>query len=147
VQPGMEVHGDAAMLRQLVDNLLGNAVKYVAPGVRPHIIVSGQQTGSFLLVTVDDNGIGVPPEQRRSIFENFQRAATGYSGIGIGLAICQRIVARHGGTITVEDNPHGKGSRFAVTLPLPVGHPSLAGIPAEELATTPVGEPDQKTPS
>jgi signal transduction histidine kinase len=134
VQPDMWVRADAAMMRQLLDNLIGNAVKYVAPGVRPHIIVSGQRDGDNLLVTVDDNGIGVPPEQRRSIFENFQRAAFEYTGTGIGLAICQRIVERHGGTILVEDNPHGEGSRFALTLPVVSVVPVLAPAPAEEEA-------------
>ncbi len=117
VQPGMWVRADASMMRQLLDNLIGNAVKYVAPGVRPHIIVNAEPDGDNLVVTVDDNGIGVAPEQRRMIFENFQRAATEYTGTGIGLAICQRIVERHGGSIIVEDNPHGSGSRFALTLP------------------------------
>ncbi len=134
VQPDMWVRADTAMMRQLLDNLIGNAVKYVAPGVRPHIIVSGQRDGDNLLVTVDDNGIGVPPEQRRSIFENFQRAAFEYTGTGIGLAICQRIVERHGGTILVEDNPHGEGSRFALTLPGVSVAPVLAATPAEDEA-------------
>jgi signal transduction histidine kinase/integral membrane sensor domain MASE1 len=134
VQPDMWVRADAAMMRQLLDNLIGNAVKYVAPGVRPHIIVSAQRDGDNLLVTVDDNGIGVPPEQRRNIFENFQRAAYEYTGTGIGLAICQRIVERHGGTILVEDNPHGEGSRFALTLPGVSVVPVLAAAPAEEEA-------------
>jgi signal transduction histidine kinase len=129
----MWVRADAAMMRQLLDNLIGNAVKYVAPGVRPHIIISAQQDGDNLLLTVDDNGIGVPPEQRRSIFENFQRAAYEYTGTGIGLAICQRIVERHGGSIMVEGNPHGDGSRFSLTLPGVVTAPALAA-PVDESA-------------
>ncbi len=92
-----------------------------------------QRDGDNLLVTVDDNGIGVPPEQRRIIFENFQRAATEYTGTGIGLAICQRIVERHGGSILVEDNPHGDGSRFALTLPGVTAPAALPG-PAEDEA-------------
>jgi signal transduction histidine kinase/integral membrane sensor domain MASE1 len=133
VQPDMRVRADAAMMRQLLDNLIGNAVKYVAPGIRPHIIVSAQQDGDNVLLTVDDNGIGVPPEQRRSIFENFQRAALEYTGTGIGLAICQRIVERHGGRIVVEDNPHGDGSRFALTLPGVATEPALVA-PVDESA-------------
>ena len=82
VQDGMQVHGDASMLRQLADNLLGNAIKYVAPGVRPNIIVNGETEGDLLRISVDDNGIGVPPELRRSIFENFRRGATDYTGTG-----------------------------------------------------------------
>ncbi len=133
VQPDMWVRADAAMMRQLLDNLIGNAVKYVAPGIRPHIIVSAERSGDNLLVTVDDNGIGVPDDQRRSIFENFQRAAVEYTGTGIGLAICQRIVERHGGTILVEDNPHGHGSRFSFTLP-GVATPALTTAPSEDEA-------------
>jgi signal transduction histidine kinase len=126
VQADMWVRADPAMMRQLLDNLMGNAVKYVAPGVRPHIIVNATPEGDRLRVTVDDNGIGVPVELRRTIFENFQRAAIEYTGTGIGLAICQRIVERHGGSITVEDNPHGSGSRFALTLP------GVASVPVVE---------------
>jgi nitrogen-specific signal transduction histidine kinase/integral membrane sensor domain MASE1 len=136
VQPDMRVMADTAMMRQLLDNLIGNAVKYVAPGVRPHIIISAQHDGDNMLLTVDDNGIGVPPEQRRSIFENFQRAALEYTGTGIGLAICQRIVERHGGRIVVEDNPHGDGSRFALTLPGVATAPALAA-PVDESAPRP----------
>ena len=131
VQEGLEVNGDASMLRQLFDNLIGNAIKYVAPGVRPHIIVGGAADGDFVRITVDDNGIGVPPEQRRNIFENFQRVATDYTGTGIGLAICARIVGRHGGTISVEDNPHGQGSRFTLTIPAMSAEPvDVAGAAA-----------------
>ncbi len=118
VQPGLQVFADVALTRQLLDNLIGNAVKYVAPGTRPRIDVSAVDRGDFVCVMVCDNGIGVPPDRRRDIFENFQRAHVGdYSGTGIGLAICQRIVERHGGTIEVEDNPFGHGSLFSFTLP------------------------------
>jgi signal transduction histidine kinase len=137
VQEGLLVNGDASMLRQLFDNLLGNAVKYVAPGVRPQITVSGALEGEFVRITVDDNGIGVPPEQRRNIFENFQRVATDYSGTGIGLAICARIVGRHGGTIAVEDNPQGSGSRFTLTLPAMVEE--AVELPVEEFSVVELG--------
>jgi signal transduction histidine kinase len=147
VQPGLEVNGDASMLRQLFDNLIGNAVKYVAPGVRPHIIVNGSPEGEFMRVTVDDNGIGVPPEQRRNIFENFQRAATDYSGTGIGLAICARIVGRHGGTIAVEDNPHGDGSRFTMTLPATVTETETIVLPEQAVDETPRAAPSSAEPA
>ena len=117
VSPGMEVRGDAALMRQLLDNLIGNAVKYVAPGVRPHIMISARPAEELVEVIVDDNGIGVAEDMRQRIFENFQRAATGYTGTGIGLAICHRIVERHGGSIHVETNPTGHGSRFVCLLP------------------------------
>jgi signal transduction histidine kinase len=120
VQPGMWVRADAAMMRQLFDNLIGNAAKYVGPGVRPRIEISAEPLDDTLVVSVSDNGIGVPPEMRERVFDNFQRAHTGeYAGTGIGLAICRSVVERHGGHIRVEDNPSGVGSRFVLTLPLP----------------------------
>lgn len=61
VQPGMLVRADAAMMRQVLDNLIGNATKYVGPGVRPAVEVSAEQDGTWLRVSVSDNGIGVPP--------------------------------------------------------------------------------------
>jgi signal transduction histidine kinase len=129
VQEGLEVNGDASMLRQLFDNLIGNAVKYVAPGVRPQVIVGGRPAGDLVRITIDDNGIGVPAEQRRNVFETFQRVATDYTGTGLGLAICARIVGRHGGTISIEDNPQGVGSRFTLTLPAVVAEPVEPALP------------------
>ena len=105
--------------------------------MRPQITVSGALEGEFVRITVDDNGIGVPPEQRRNIFENFQRVATDYSGTGIGLAICARIVGRHGGTIAVEDNPQGSGSRFTLTLPAMLEEP--VELPVEESSVVELG--------
>ncbi|MBV9831532.1 MAG: HAMP domain-containing histidine kinase, partial [Marmoricola sp.] len=136
IQPGLEVFADVALTRQLLDNLIGNAVKYVAPGVRPRIDVSAVDRGDYVCVMVCDNGIGVPADRRRDIFENFQRAHAGdYSGTGIGLAICQRIVERHGGRIEVEDNPFGNGSLFSFTLPSPsVHHEPPVDAPAETAA-------------
>ena len=77
VQPGMLVRADAAMMRQVLDNLIGNATKYVGPGVRPAVEVSAEQDGTWLRVSVSDNGIGVPPEMRERVFDDFQRAHTG----------------------------------------------------------------------
>ena len=119
VQDDLVVHADPLLIRQLLDNLIGNAVKYVAPGVRPRIEVCGREVDGWLQVTVTDNGIGVPEEMRQRIFENFQRAhAEEYRGTGIGLAICRRVVLRHGGTIGVTPVESGTGSRFVFTLPL-----------------------------
>ncbi len=118
IQPGLHVIGDHLLVRQLVDNLIGNAVKYVAPGVGPVVSVAGEERDGWLHVTVTDNGIGVPDAHRRRIFESFQRAhAADYRGTGLGLAICQRAVERHGGTITVAERPEGQGSVFEFTLP------------------------------
>lgn len=109
---------DEALVRQLFDNLLGNAVKYVGTGVRPAVAVTGRAEGHWLTVRVTDNGIGIPEEQREEIFDSFHRAhREGYHGTGLGLAICRRIVERHGGTIWVEDGPNGIGTAFVLQLP------------------------------
>lgn len=119
VQQGLRVKADPVLLRQLMDNLVGNAVKYVAPGVVPHVRVEGAEPDADgqTLVRVVDNGIGVPDTMRRRIFESFERAhAQDYSGTGLGLAICRQIVERHGGTISVTPADKG-GSEFRFTLP------------------------------
>lgn len=108
---------DEGLVRQLFDNLLGNAVKYVAPGVRPSITITGRVAGFQQEVRVTDNGIGIPAEERELVFESFHRAHRGYLGTGLGLAICHRITDRHGGSIRVEAAPSGTGSTFVITLP------------------------------
>lgn len=118
VGPGLRVWADAGLTRQLFDNLLGNAVKYVGPTVRPHIDVRGQRKGDWLEVRVSDNGIGIPEDQRELVFERFHRAHdTGYHGTGLGLAICRNIVDRHGGSIHAEAASSGSGTTFVITLP------------------------------
>nr|WP_239320528.1 ATP-binding protein [Planomonospora parontospora] len=105
------------MIRQLLTNLIGNAIKYTPPGHAAHVDITGTRTGDGrVCVEIADRGIGIPPGEHQAIFAGFHRAATGYTGTGLGLAICQRIVERHGGTITATDNPGG-GARFTFTLP------------------------------
>ncbi|MEV6305606.1 ATP-binding protein [Actinoplanes sp. NPDC051861] len=119
IGPLPRVHADPPLIRQLLDNLIGNSIKYTAPGVVPAISVTAAgSAGGYVTVTIDDNGIGIPAGQHEAIFGNFHRAHAGsaYAGTGLGLSICQRIVQRHGGTITAGDNPAG-GSRFTFTLP------------------------------
>ncbi|GLW33357.1 ATP-binding protein [Actinoplanes regularis] len=124
------VHADPVLLRQLLDNLISNAVKYTATGLTPHITITSSHTDDTVAVTVADNGIGIPAGQHNAIFDNFHRAhrGAGYAGTGLGLAICQRTVQRHGGTITATDNPSG-GARFTFTLPA-VGDPAPTAAPA-----------------
>ncbi len=117
IQPGMRVHADAMLVRQVIDNLISNATKYVAPGVRPQVRVQASDKSDMLEIRVSDNGIGVPATMRGRIFDNFQRAhGATYNGTGLGLSICRRIVERHGGNITVEDDTE-HGSSFVLTLP------------------------------
>lgn len=112
------VQADPVLVRQLLENLIGNAVKYTRPGARPVIAVVSTRVGDQVQVTVRDNGIGIPPGQHEAIFENFHRAHPdpAYQGTGLGLAICKRIVERHGGTITATDDVSG-GACMTFTLP------------------------------
>jgi PAS domain S-box-containing protein len=111
------VVADGAQLHQLLHNLLVNSLKFV--GDRPPAVHVGVvDEGDVWRVSVRDNGIGIEPASAERIFVMFQRlhAAEEYPGTGIGLAICKRIVERHGGRIWVESQPH-RGSTFHFTLP------------------------------
>ncbi|MFC7530699.1 ATP-binding protein [Actinoplanes sp. GCM10030250] len=113
------VEADARMLRHVLDNLIGNAVKYVRPGSAPRVEVTGRAEGpDRVRIEIADCGIGIPDGEKPHVFESFHRTeqAAGYAGTGLGLAICKRIVERHGGEIGVADN-HGGGTRFHFTLP------------------------------
>ena len=113
------VHADPALLRQLLDNLIGNALKYTPPGQPARVDVCATPHGSgWVRVDVADRGIGIPEGEHDAIFTGFHRAhrTADYAGTGLGLAICQRVVERHGGTIIANDNPGG-GARLSFTLP------------------------------
>ena len=126
VQTGLHALADPVLVRQILDNLIGNATKYVAAGVRPRVQVRGREDADWTLLTVTDNGIGVPAEQREQIFETFHRAhGAAYRGTGLGLAIVRRAVERSGGSIHLRDNPTG-GSIFEVRLPPAPSAPVVA---------------------
>jgi signal transduction histidine kinase len=140
VSPGLRAWADAGLVRQLFDNLLGNAVKYVAPGIQPRVDISGRRDGDWLEVTVADNGIGIPEDQREQVFETFHRAHRhGYEGTGLGLAICRRIADRHGGSIHAEAGPDGTGTAFVVRLPA-----SSAGFAGTAAPAKPTGVPSSE---
>jgi PAS domain S-box-containing protein len=111
------VHGDSAQLGQIFQNLIGNALKFHGD-VPPWVHVAVEQTADGWTFAVQDHGIGISPEFSDRIFVLFQRLHTRdeYPGTGIGLAICKKVIDRHGGRIWVESEP-GAGSTFYFTIP------------------------------
>ena len=112
------VMADRTQLAQLFQNLIGNAIKFRGDR-QPKIHISGTRSNGDWLFTVGDNGIGIDSQHTERIFEIFERlhSRRKYSGTGIGLAICKKIVERHGGRIWVESEK-GEGARFRFTIPV-----------------------------
>jgi signal transduction histidine kinase len=112
------VMGDEAQLTQVFQNLIANAVKFRQPDTPPQVHIAAQRQDGEWLFSVQDNGIGINPSQAQRVFQIFQRLHTEeeYPGVGIGLALCKRIVERHGGHIWVETEPE-QGTAFCFTLP------------------------------
>ena len=118
--PFPAVLGNEAMLMQIFSNLMGNAVKFVAPGVKPQLKVWAERRGEWVRLLVRDNGIGIAPEQHKKIFAIFQRVDKRYEGTGIGLAIVKKAVERMGGTTGLESEP-GHGSTFWIEVQVAPG--------------------------
>lgn len=115
--PLPRLRADAEQLGRLFQNLIGNALKFRAEET-PRVVIEAVRDGRWWRFSVSDNGIGVDPEQSERLFEMFQRLHTReeYPGMGVGLAVCRRIVERHGGRIWVEPG-EGEGAVFRFTLP------------------------------
>lgn len=113
------VLADATQMEQLFQNLLANALKYRRPEVAPQVEVEAEDVPDapdLACVAVRDNGMGIPARDHERIFLMFQRLRGDVEGTGIGLAVCRRVVERHGGEIRVQSED-GQGSIFRVLLP------------------------------
>lgn len=115
LQPMM---GHSPSLSQCVTNLVGNAMKFVAPGANPRVRISSEVLGERVRLWIEDNGIGIEPADQARIFDIFQRLRSDYEGTGIGLAIVKKAAERMGGTVGVMSEL-GKGSRFWLELARP----------------------------
>jgi signal transduction histidine kinase len=109
------VMANEAGLTQCISNLLGNAVKFVAPGVTPRVQVWAEPRENCVRLFFKDNGIGIESDAHGKIFEIFQRLSKNYEGTGIGLAIVKKAAERMGGRVGVKSEP-GKGSTFWLEL-------------------------------
>jgi len=118
------VNIDARRIRQVLDNIIDNAIRYSEKGTR--VVIEARWAGSEMLVSVADQGIGIPAEDLERVFDRMyrieQRLTPEIGGVGLGLAICKGLVEAHGGRIWVESEL-GKGSIFYFALPI--------GTPAE----------------
>src|SRR5690606_9030003 len=105
---------DRARIQQVLGNLLSNAAKYTPPG--GHVVLSGRRAGAEVVVTVADDGIGIPAHARGKLFQLFEQVSESLprsqGGLGIGLSLAQRLVAIHGGRIDAWSDGPGQGSTF-----------------------------------
>jgi signal transduction histidine kinase len=133
VGPLPTLSADPLQMRQLMQNLISNALKFHREGVPPEVSVAATVKDERVELTVSDNGIGFDPQYSGRIFRVFERlhGRTEYPGTGIGLALCRKIAERHGGTAFADSTP-GAGATFTVILPL--HHPD------DELAAWPTGD-------
>jgi signal transduction histidine kinase len=135
-----DVVGDPTLLTMLWQNLVGNALKFRHSDRTPHVSITcgtDPDEPDSLLVSVTDNGIGIPEQFKEKVFIIFQRlhGRDAYGGTGIGLALCKKIVEQHGGKIWI-DTAHTDGTRFCFTLPSLAESPEASGIGTEEKVLT-----------
>lgn len=110
------VRAHEATLGQVLANLLSNALKFVASGVRPRVVFRSETRGDHVRLWLEDNGIGIAPELHDRVFRVFERLhGTRYPGTGIGLSIVRKGIERMGGKVGLESHP-GQGSRFWIEL-------------------------------
>jgi signal transduction histidine kinase len=120
----LEVVADPEALKQILFQLLSNAVKFTPDGGT--IVLDAEQHSEHIIIRITDSGIGIPPEQQTHIFDNFYQVQGGMvgktPGTGLGLPIARRLVELHGGSLWVESAGTGKGSRFSISLPCTHDH-------------------------
>jgi signal transduction histidine kinase len=130
------VEADPTRLTQIVLNLLDNAIRYTEPG--GHIEVTAEQRGGEAILTVRDNGIGIPPELLPNVFETFAQVdrlhGRSQGGLGIGLSLVRGLVRLHGGTVTAHSEGTGQGSEFTVAIPRGSAAKPPPAVPAPETA-------------
>lgn len=113
------LQGDSTLIRQLLGHLMANAVKFTAPRSNAVVKISWQmQDGDLCALTVRDNGVGFNPQYKSKLFHTFQRlhGARDFEGLGMGLALCRKIVERHGGSVWADGSPEN-GCSVSFTLP------------------------------
>jgi NtrC-family two-component system sensor histidine kinase KinB len=117
IEPALQVRGDFSKIAWIMTNLISNAIKFTPR--RGEVKIKAAKTGNFIQISVEDNGIGIPQEFQKRIFDKFFQVASPLNtgGTGLGLSICKEIVRAHGGSIWVESEPD-KGSKFYFTLPV-----------------------------
>lgn len=111
------VYADRNRLREVLENLISNAVKYMGDQAYPLIEIGKRQSETETIIYIKDNGIGIEPRFHTKIFGLFEKLSTDSEGTGIGLALVKRIIETHGGRIWVESEGLGKGSTFCFTIP------------------------------
>ena len=131
----MQLNADTVRLSQAFSNLLNNACKYTNPGGQ--ISLTATRQDGHVVVTIRDNGVGIPADLSPKIFDMFTQAKQGlerhHGGLGIGLALVKRLVEMHDGEVTAGANPAGPGSEFRVTLPL---HAAAMAVEAQTSSST-----------
>jgi signal transduction histidine kinase len=118
ILPGLpKLHGDRIRLREVFENLIGNAAKYMGDQTDPLIEIGFREQEDEKVYYVRDNGMGIDPQYHTRIFNLFEKLNPAIEGTGVGLAIVKRIIEVHGGRVWAESDGLGKGSTFSFTIP------------------------------